>query len=217
MSTLGPFAAVLFDLDGTLIDSTPAVERSWQQWAREYGLPPLDMTATHGIPSLVTVRRLLPPELVADAKARIDELEQSDVDGIVALPGAQEALAALGERVGVVTSGDALLASRRLQAAGLPVPAVFVTSDRVERGKPEPEPYLLGAQDFGVEPQACLVVEDAPPGVTSGVAAGCTVLGLATTTATPLPGVVATVRDLAAVTWRVEDGAVWADLGPLVS
>lgn len=183
---LGPvgeraFAAVLFDLDGTLIDSTPIVERSWRRWASELGLGD-DFVVPHGIPGRQVVAGLVPPEQVEAAFRRIEAIEMGDVDDIVILPGAVAALSAIPHgRAAIATSGSAPLAAARLAATGLPAPDVVVTADDVVAGKPHPEPYLLAARRLGVDPAHCLVVEDAPAGLAAGRAAGCRTLAVATT------------------------------------
>lgn len=178
--------AFLFDLDGTLIDSTPCVDRSWRKAAERIGVDFDAMQGSHhGVPSRQTLTRLMP----GASDAEIDEindwladLEMADTDGIVVLPGTRRILSELPpDRWAIVTSGVQRLARARIAAAGLPEPAVLVTADMVPIGKPDPAPYLLGARLLGVEAKHCLVVEDAPAGVSSGLAAGATVLGLRTT------------------------------------
>ncbi len=176
------FAAVLFDLDGTLVDSTASVERCWRRWAAEFGVR-LPAVHEHGLPARTMVARYLPPHLVEAGVARMEELEVSDTEGIATLPGAREALAALGpSHAAVVTSCTAELAQSRIAAAGVPTPNVVITVDQVKRGKPDPEGYLLAAHRLGVDPGECLVVEDAPGGLAAAVAAGCATIALATTT-----------------------------------
>lgn len=194
------FAAVLFDLDSTLVDSTAAVGRSWERWAAEHGLTAADLGEHTGLPSRETVARLLPGTDLAAAAARIELLELTDTDGVVALPGAAEALAAVpADRQAIVTSCTAALAAVRLAAAGLTAPRVLVTVDRLQRGKPEPDGYLLAAAELGVDPAQCLVVEDAIGGIAAARAAGCAVLAVSTTTpADRLPAdlVVGTLADV---------------------
>ncbi|MGQ7295568.1 HAD-IA family hydrolase [Quadrisphaera sp. KR29] len=176
------FEAVLFDMDGTLIDSGPVVVRSWYRWAAEEGVDPARLAGMHGIPSAQIVERLLPPDRWASATQRIDDIEVADTDGIVVLPGARDALAALpAPRAAIATSCTRPLATARIGATGLPAPAVVVTASDVERGKPDPAPYLLAARRLGVDPARCLVVEDAPAGIAAGRAAGCATLAVATT------------------------------------
>lgn len=176
------FDGVLFDLDGTLIDSTPAVVRSWLAWAVEYGVDPLALEGNHGVPAGQIVASVLPEPEVAAALARIIEIELADVEGIRGLPGAADALLAAGTAGAIVTSCTRALALARLGATGLPVPAVLVTADDVRHGKPDPAPYLLGARLLGVDPATCLVVEDAPMGLIAGCRAGATTLAVTTTT-----------------------------------
>jgi mannitol-1-/sugar-/sorbitol-6-phosphatase len=176
------FDAVLFDMDGTLIDSTPAVERSWARWSVEYGLTSSALSMGHGVPAASLVRSVLPADQVEAGLRRIAELELIDLDGITVLPGAAELLAALPlDRAAIVTSATRPLTMARLAAAGLRAPAVVVTFDDVANGKPDPEPFLTGAARLGVDPARCLVIEDAPAGIAAGRAAGCAVLAVTTT------------------------------------
>lgn len=177
------FAAVIFDMDGTLIDSTPAVLRSWTTWAAEHGLGADDLAGHHGMPSAGVVQALLPVSRHEAAIARITELELADVADIVVLPGAAEALAGVvAARSAIATSCSRELAAARIAAAGLVPPSVLVTVDDVARGKPAPDPYLEAARRLGVDPARCLVVEDAPKGLESARAAGCASLAVVTTT-----------------------------------
>lgn len=178
--------AILFDLDGTLVDSAGSVERSWRQLADKIGRPwPEVQPHIHGVPVAQVMALLepdMPPERVEELRLFMVESESSDTVGVVAQPGAAEVLAALPpERVAIVTSGGVRLSSSRIAAAGLPRPAVIVTADDVSTGKPDPAPYLLGAERLGYPPERCLVVEDAPAGVLSARAAGCPVIGVLTT------------------------------------
>lgn len=178
------FAAVLFDMDGTLIDSTPSVERSWAAWAGHYGLDLAALRGFHGIPARGIIAHFLAPDLHEQAERHITDLEVADVDGIEVLPGALDALTALatGGLSAIATSCTDRLAQARIAATGLPAPAVVVTASDVEHGKPAPDPYLLAAQRLGVDPADCLVVEDAPAGLRAGKAAGCATLAVVTTT-----------------------------------
>ncbi|HYL96944.1 MAG TPA: HAD family hydrolase [Terriglobales bacterium] len=176
-------AAVLFDMDGVLIDSTPAVARVWSQWARERGFDPEKVVRlAHGRPSIATIRDLLPN---ADHEAENREVERreiADLDGVVPLPGARRLMASLPpERYAIVTSSTRKLAEARLRAAELPVPKFFVTSTDIVNGKPHPEPYLKAAGKLGADPGQCIVVEDVPSGIRSGKAAGARVIAFPTT------------------------------------
>ncbi|WP_323132465.1 HAD-IA family hydrolase [Kineococcus indalonis] len=179
-----PFAAVLFDMDGTLVDSTAAIARCWTTWALEHGVTGEALVAAHGHgrPAAEIVRDLVGAERAERAAARITELEVADVDGVVQLPGVPQLLAAVpAGRWAVVTSCDRALADARRGAAALPEPAALVTYDDVSRGKPDPECFLLGARRLGVDPADCLVVEDAPAGLAAARAAGCATLAVRTT------------------------------------
>jgi mannitol-1-/sugar-/sorbitol-6-phosphatase len=174
---------VLFDLDGVLVDSTPAVARVWAGWAREHGFEPDEVVKkAHGRPSIATIRELLPNADHAEEDREVERREIADVEGVVPLPGAKELLRALPlERWAIVTSCTRPLARVRIAAAGLPKPKHLVTASDVRHGKPDPEPYLKGAQMLGVPAGDCLVVEDAPAGIRAGKAAGARVLALRTT------------------------------------
>ena len=175
--------AILFDLDGTLIDSSAVVERHWRRFASLHGLDlgPI-LAVCHGRRSVDTIREVA-PHLDAEAAAReLDDGEALDVGGLVLVPGAAELLARLAPGSwAIVTSGHYELASKRLEALGLPVPPVMVCAENVEHGKPDPEGYARAAELLGVEPGACVVVEDAPAGVAAGKALGAPVIALATT------------------------------------
>ncbi len=174
---------VLFDLDGVLVDSTPAVSRVWASWAREHGFEPDKVVKNaHGRPSIATIRELLPQADHAAEDREVERREIADVEGVIPLPGAMELLQALPmQRWAIVTSCTRPLAGVRIGAAGLPKPKHLVTSSDVRRGKPDPEPYLKGAQLLGVPPSECVVIEDAPAGIRAGKAAGARVLALRTT------------------------------------
>jgi len=177
------FDAVLFDMDGTLIDSTAAVLRSWDTWAAEHGLEADALSGWHGVPSASVVQAVLAADRHQAGIARIAELEVADVDDIVILPGARESLAALrNTKNAIATSCTVALAEARMRAAQLVPPSVLVTVDDVLRGKPAPDPYLEAARRLGVDPTNCLVVEDAPAGLESARAAGCATLAVITTT-----------------------------------
>jgi sugar-phosphatase len=202
------FAAVLFDLDGTLIDSTGVVERTWRRWADEYGLAP-GWLPPHGVPAKQVLADVVPAADVAAALARVSAIELSDVDGVVLLPGAADALAALpADRVAIVTSGVAALAELRTAHTRLAVPPVVVTADDVPVGKPDPAPYLLAARRLGVDPARCLVVEDAPAGLAAGRAAGCATLAVATTHPVVELDADTVVPDLAAVGFSADPDGI---------
>lgn len=176
-------AALLFDLDGVLISSTPAVARVWRNWAIEHGFNPEEVVSrAHGRPSLTTVREYLPN---ADHQAENREVERreiADLDGIVPLPGALELLASLPpDRWTIVTSCTRPLAEVRIKAAGLPLPKKMITSNDITLGKPNPEPYLKGASLLGFPPEKCVVFEDVPAGVQAGKGALAKVVAFTTT------------------------------------
>jgi sugar-phosphatase len=158
---------VLFDLDGVLIDSTPAVTRVWRQWALEHGFNPEEVVArVPGRSSLATVREYLPNADHAAENREIERREMQDAEAIVTLPGARELLLQFpAKRWTIATSCTRPLAEVRLRAAGLPVPERIVTSTDVTRGKPHPEPFLKAAAKLGFTAPACVVVEDVPAGI----------------------------------------------------
>lgn len=206
--------AVLFDLDGTLADSTGSVDRSWRKLADRLGIDFDGMNGSyHGVPSRQTIARLMAGSTLEEIEEVIDwlvEIEVADTEGIVVIPGALELLESLpADRWAIVTSGSYRIASARIAAAGLPMPKELITSDDVTIGKPAPEPYILAARRLGFEPKRCLVVEDAPAGVASGLASGAMVLGIRTThTDLGVP----TVADLTEVRMMVDGSRIGVSL-----
>ena len=175
--------ALLFDMDGVLINSTPAVARVWRGWAIEHGFNPEEVVArAHGRPSLTTVREFLPNADHETENREVERREIEDVAGVVPLPGALDLLASLPQnRWTVVTSSTRALAEVRLRAAGLPIPRHLITSTDVAHGKPHPEPYLKAPAILGCLASECIVVEDVPAGIQSGKAAGARVIAFTTT------------------------------------
>jgi sugar-phosphatase len=175
--------AILSDLDGVLVDSYESIMRAWRWWGARHRIDPAAIEAIpHGRPAREVIE-MLAPGLDAEEQARIiDDHEAHDTEGVVALPGAHELFEG-PDPVAVVTSGTLPLATARLRLVGLPVPRVLVTPERVSRGKPDPESYLLAAHELGVAPAECTVLEDAPAGVQAGRAAGMHVVGITTTLA----------------------------------
>jgi sugar-phosphatase len=183
MTTTFRCSAVLFDLDGVLIDSTRSVDRQWRAWARKQGIDEEKVMAiAHGVRTIEVIRAVA-PHLDAEAEVRrLETREAHDHVDVSVMPGAAELIGAIPRgRWCVVTSGTRLLASARLRFGGLPVPKVLITADDVVNGKPHPEPYLKGAKLLGVSPGECLVIEDAPAGIRSARAGGMRVIGLAST------------------------------------
>jgi sugar-phosphatase len=174
---------VLFDLDGVLVDSTPAVVRVWAWWARKHGFDQ-DKTVreAHGKPSIATIRELLPNANHEAENREVERREIEDVEGVIPLPGAMELLQALPpKKWAIVTSCTRRLAEVRIAAAGLPKPKQMVTSTDVKKGKPDPEPYVKGAQILGVPVAECMVIEDSPAGIRAGKVAGARVVAVRTT------------------------------------
>ena len=174
---------VLFDLDGVLVESREATERVWRDWAVMKGIDEAELLSVmHGVQSVEVIRALRPElDAVAESEA-IEQRQAEDVDGLRAIPGAAEALGAVREdRVAVVTSATRPLAEARLGAVGLRAPAVMVFAGDVERGKPDPEGYLTAARRLGVDPAEAVVIEDSPPGIEAGRAAGAATVGVTST------------------------------------
>jgi sugar-phosphatase len=204
--------ALLFDMDGVLVDSRAIVERTWRRWAARHGLDADSLLhVAHGRRTHETLSHVVPHLATPEEVAWLDAAELADQDGLVAVPGAARLLATLG-RVpwAVVTSAGPQLARRRLIGAGLP-PPVLVSSTEVTRGKPAPDGYLLAAEQLRVSPTQAIVFEDAPAGIAAGLAAGTVVIGVTTThSAVQLEGAAFTVADLTAIAieriadrWRI--------------
>jgi len=180
-------AALLFDLDGVLINSTPAVARVWRRWAIERGFNPDEVVArAHGRPSLTTVREYLPNSDHEAENREVERREIVDLEGVVPLPGALDLLAGLPQdRWTIVTSCTRPLAEVRIKAAGLPLPKKLITSNDITYGKPNPEPFLKGAAVLGFPASECIVLEDVPAGVHAGKSAGARVIAFTTTVQEP--------------------------------
>ena len=159
--------AILFDLDGVLVDSAELVERTWRRWAARHGLAPDEIVRiAHGRRTVETVR-LVAPDLDADAEgAALAASEATKTDGVYEVPGARELLRSLPDGSwAVVTSGIRAVAELRIRHTGLPTPRVLIPADEVRHGKPHPEGYLTAAARLGVTPARCIVIEDTPPGI----------------------------------------------------
>jgi sugar-phosphatase len=191
---------ILFDLDGVLVDSTPAVARCWARWAVQFGFNADEVVhRAHGRPSIVTLRELMPKGNYEQENRKMEQWEIEDTDGVVPLPGVLDLLHGLPpQQWAIVTSCTRPLAEVRIRVAGLPWPKQLVTSADVQRFKPDPDPYLKGAELLRLAAADCVVVEDAPAGIRSGRAAGSRVLALRTTEADEL-------LTAAGATWIVDD------------
>lgn len=197
-STTLQFDVILFDMDGTLVDSTAGVVGAWELFKETYpGIDVQDiLSSAHGVRTVENLRihcGIEDPEEQEREALRFEEAivstsTQNGRQGIVPLPGVKGIMDELlpvaklpKPRWAICTSATRNYASQALKSGGIPVPDVFVASEDVTKGKPAPDPYLLGAKRCGVEPARCLVIEDAPSGIRSGNAAGCKTLGLLTT------------------------------------
>jgi sugar-phosphatase len=184
-------SAILFDMDGTLVDSMAHDERQWTRWAARYGFDPQPiLKISHGRRTEEIIREVAPHLATEEEFARFGEEELSDREGIRAVDGAAALLRALPRDVwALVTSAPSRLAQVRMECAGLPLPTVVVSADDVKHGKPDPEGVLLAARRLGVEPAHCLVIEDTPAGIQAARAAGMLALGITTTySCDELPG-----------------------------
>ena len=176
-------SAILFDLDGVLVDSTCSVSRQYRLWAQKSNLDPrIVENIPHGVRAIDVVRQLA-PHLDAEAEVeRLEKMEAEDQEGVVVMPGATELLESIpGNRWCVVTSGTRYLATCRLKHANLPIPRVMVSADDVSKGKPDPEPYLTGARLLGMNSSDCLVIEDAPAGIQAAHAGKMKVIAITST------------------------------------
>ena len=183
------FAAILFDMDGTLLSSIEAAERVWTRWAAQFGIDARTfLHGIHGQRAVDSVRQLNIPGVdpVAEAHA-ITLAEIEDVEGVHAIPGAREFVSKLPEdRWAIVTSAPRALAVRRLAAAGLKPPSVFITAEDIPRGKPDPACYQLAARQLGWTADDCVVFEDAAAGIRAGEAAGAPVVVITATHQHPM-------------------------------
>ncbi|MEU3311596.1 HAD-IA family hydrolase [Streptomyces sp. NPDC006662] len=210
--------ALLLDMDGTLVNSDAVVERCWRAWALSHGLDPQEaLKVVHGRQGYATMALLLPErpmELNHAENAEMLARETADTDGVVPVAGAPAFMAAIARLPhALVTSADAALASVRMAAADLPMPRIRITAESVGASKPDPEGFLKGAAELGVDPSDCVVFEDSAAGIAAGLAAGMRVIGIGPRAAAHGPTV--HVDDLTAV--RVEasgDGSVRLTLTP---
>ena len=179
------YRGFLFDLDGTLVDSLPAVNRAWSSWGARHGLAAQQvLDYIHGKPAINSLRHFMAGQSEAAIQAEflwLEQLEAEDTAGVQAIAGAHALLTtlnALDIPWAIVTSGSIPVAHARHKAAGLPLPEVFITAEDIKFGKPNPEPYLLGAERLGLSAPECVVVEDAPAGIIAGLEAGSAVVAV---------------------------------------
>ena len=206
--------AVLFDMDGTLVDSTVVVERIWGRWAAKHHIPLQTVLAfSHGRPSTATMERFFPGRDHREELAEMDLFEETQLDGIVAVPGAGQVVQALQNHPwAIVTSAWRTLAVARVSAAGLPLPEVIVPVDEIRNGKPHPDGFLKAAGQLGVAPEDCVVFEDTRPGIEAGISAGMQVVALLTTIPAQDLNHSLLIRDFRDVTIQTNEEAINLDL-----
>lgn len=205
------YAAFLFDMDGTLINSIASANAVWTQWANAHGIEPEYLLQfMHGVRAVDTIRRLNVPGM--DVEREADLVTQAEIDsteGIVAIKGAVALLRSLpADRWAVVTSAPRVLAERRLEVAGIPKPRVLVTAEDVTRGKPAPDGYLLAARRLDVDARNCLAWEDAPAGIAAAEAAGADIVVISATHHEPLQTRHPVVVDYDGMTATVNDNGM---------
>ncbi|KTS72453.1 glycerol-3-phosphatase [Pseudomonas oryzihabitans] len=203
-----PYAAFLFDMDGTLLTSVASAERAWSTWALGHGLDPAAVLAVmHGVRAVETVKRFAPAgaDIAAEVQA-ITELEIADVADIQEIPGAAAFLASLpAGRWALVTSASRRLAEVRLAAAGMALPPVMICAEDVTQGKPAPDCFQAGARKLGVDITDCLVFEDAHAGFAAAKAAGADAVAITATHREPLDLGLPTLRDYRGVSIRLDE------------
>ncbi len=175
--------AILFDLDGVLVDSAECVERAWRSWSAQHGLNAEDVIAiAHGRRTMETVQAVAPHLDVQNEVTALELQEGMTSEGIYEIEGARELIARLpANRWAVVTSGTRAIASFRLNLVEIPIPEVMVCADEISHGKPHPEGYLTAASRLGFDPRECVVIEDTPPGIEAAHAGGMRVIAVAAT------------------------------------
>jgi sugar-phosphatase len=210
------FAAILVDMDGTILTSIAAAERAWSTWALDRGIEPSSFLSTiHGLQAAEAIRRLGRPDLDPDREAAaVTSLEIADVEGVESIPGAIAFLDALPlDRWALVTSAPRLLATRRLKAAGFSLPPVMVTAEDVPRGKPAADCFLLAASRLGTVAADCLVFEDSAAGVAAAEAAGAAVIVITAAHRHPMSTSHPTVPSFSGLTATIaRDGSLQVDV-----
>jgi sugar-phosphatase len=205
------YAALLFDMDGTLLSSIEAAERVWGSWAERHGLDVAAFLPTiHGVRAEDTIRKQNIANIDITAEVQwVTEAEYNDVGGIIPIDGIAAFLQSLpADRWAIVTSASLDLATRRLKAAGIAIPDVVVTAEDVSKGKPHPDPFLLAAEKLGVSAADCLVFEDAPAGIQAAKAAGADVMVIRATHQHPMETPHSSIVDYASITIGL-DAAGW--------
>lgn len=205
------FAGCLFDMDGTLLTSIESAERVWSRWLRRFGFDPaVILPQIHGVQTIESIRRLNIPDIDPQAEAAwIAAEEIADLDGVRAIDGAKDFLAALPhDGWAIVTSATRRLAEARLAAAGLTPPPLFITAEDIPVGKPAPDCYIEAARRLGIAVADCLVFEDAPAGIESGRAAGAAVLVITATHSHPVATPFPAIRDYRHLAVARDDGGV---------
>ncbi|MBA5760952.1 HAD-IA family hydrolase [Vibrio sp. 404] len=205
------YAKFIFDMDGTLVDSKDAVEKAWSLWATEHNIDVAHILAiSHGRPADEVIKELMPHLNIKQEVAKLEAIELSNVDSVKPVRGAIAFLSELQEHDwGIFTSAPRALAVERLKAASIPIPQILVTVEDVQKGKPDPEGYILAAQKLGKLPEQCLVFEDALAGIHSALAAGCDVINItAVAPEQPLVTDVISVKDYFGVSVYLDNNLI---------
>ena len=216
----GRYRALLFDMDGTVLNSQAIADRIWGAWAKDHGLDLATFLPTiHGVRSVDTIAALQLPGVNPEVEAQcITETEIATLDGIVEISGAAKFLRSLpSDRWAIVTSAPVALAKARLKAAGLPPPPVLITSEDVTIGKPDPQCYELAAQKLGVNASECLVFEDADVGIAAARAAGATVIVVTETHIHPIETACTTIPAYDHLIAQLDDDGLISLTGPVPS
>ncbi|PVZ96670.1 hypothetical protein BB558_007410 [Smittium angustum] len=173
---------LLFDLDGTLINTIKCVEKYWHIFSKEHGIDVKELLKfSHGVQTIDVLNKFLPDNIENNhiLVTRVEDNIVQDVEGVEVVPGTKELLNSINnDSWGIVTSGTDALARKRLEQMNIPVPKHFFTANNTKRSKPNPDGYIACAQSIGVDPANCIVFEDAPAGIKAGLTAGCTVIGI---------------------------------------